>query len=176
MGSEFKINQIIMKTLKQIQEENRKFIIMACNPGAKTYEEALEMELGFGCGVVNKFRPTNKHDEEIIWKVTREYWNGVLRTNSDEFPAFEGHEIKDYKIIGKPLTLNRVLTMLNRNFNQVIIGIYKNDNEAVMTICNSDSETCVIEDSINWDLTKETLEEQLEETQRAINELNNPLT
>jgi hypothetical protein len=41
-----------MKTLKQIQEENRKFIIMANNPTAKTYDEALEMELGYGCIVL----------------------------------------------------------------------------------------------------------------------------
>jgi hypothetical protein len=34
-----------MQELKQIQEENRKAIIMACNPEAKTYEEALELEL-----------------------------------------------------------------------------------------------------------------------------------
>ena len=34
-----------MKTLKQIQEENREFIIMANNPKAKSYDEALEMEL-----------------------------------------------------------------------------------------------------------------------------------
>jgi hypothetical protein len=30
-----------MKTLEQIQEENRRFIIMANNPEAKSYEEAL---------------------------------------------------------------------------------------------------------------------------------------
>ena len=40
------------KTIEQIQEENRKLIIRANNPEAKSYEEALEMELGFGCGVV----------------------------------------------------------------------------------------------------------------------------
>jgi hypothetical protein len=38
-----------MKTLEQIQEENRKAIIMANNPSAKDYDEALEMELGVGC-------------------------------------------------------------------------------------------------------------------------------
>jgi ribosomal protein L30E len=32
------------KTLKQIKEENRKLIIMACNPKAKSYEEALMKE------------------------------------------------------------------------------------------------------------------------------------
>jgi hypothetical protein len=37
--------------MKTIQEQNREFIIMANNPTAKTYEEALEMELGFGCEV-----------------------------------------------------------------------------------------------------------------------------
>ena len=37
------------KSLEQIQEENRKAIIMANNPEAKTYEEALKMELEFSC-------------------------------------------------------------------------------------------------------------------------------
>ena len=34
-----------MKTLEQIQEENRKAIIMANNPAAKDYDEALEVEI-----------------------------------------------------------------------------------------------------------------------------------
>lgn len=34
----------MQKTLEQIQEENRRAIIMAVNPEAKSYEEALEME------------------------------------------------------------------------------------------------------------------------------------
>ena len=43
-----------MKTLEQIQEENTaKFIIMANNPTAKTYEEALEMELEGGCQMMS---------------------------------------------------------------------------------------------------------------------------
>jgi hypothetical protein len=37
------------KNLEQIQEENRRAIITACNSEAKSYEEALKMELGFGC-------------------------------------------------------------------------------------------------------------------------------
>jgi hypothetical protein len=34
-----------MQELKQIQEENRKAVIMACNPEAKTYEEAFMKRL-----------------------------------------------------------------------------------------------------------------------------------
>jgi len=43
------------KTIEQIQEENRKLIILANNPEAKSYEEALEQELGFSsciCSIV----------------------------------------------------------------------------------------------------------------------------
>ena len=49
-----------MKTLDQIQEENRKAIIMANNPEAQSYEEALHDELGFNCVVFSKDILTRK--------------------------------------------------------------------------------------------------------------------
>lgn len=101
--------------MKTIQEQNREFIIMANNPEAKTYEEALEMELGFGC---------------------------IIQTD----------------IIGKPLTLNRVLIA----FKSVYLDKYKN----IISLRRDK-----YEDYIDWDLTKETLEEQSEEVQIAINEM-----
>jgi hypothetical protein len=50
-----------MKNLEQIQEENRKSIILANNPEAKDYEEALEMELDIGCIIA-------RHDTEETQK------------------------------------------------------------------------------------------------------------
>ena len=39
--------------LAYIQEENRKIVIMANNPDAKTYKEALKNELGLGCKFID---------------------------------------------------------------------------------------------------------------------------
>jgi len=104
-----------MKTLEQIQEENRKAIIMANNPAAKDYDEALRQE-GNHC-LVCEGLPT-----------------------------------------GKPLTLDKILLALSgvtitRGFKELIYLPDEGDS-----ICK-------------WDLTKPTLEDQSEETQRVINKL-----
>ena len=127
-----------MKTLQQIQEENRKFIIMANNPTAKTYDEALEMELGkVGCNF-----------EYLIDGIEREaisigeQFKGLISIQSWDDMMISKEDIT--KIIGKPLTLSRVLIAFGRESLDL------------------------------WeDLTKETLEEQSEETQRKINQLIN---
>ena len=67
-------------------------------------------------------------------------------------------------IIGKPLTLNRVLIALQSQEIGFLDGFLFEledkgyDGMMEQMICK-------------WDLTKETLEEQTEETQRAINKL-----
>lgn len=113
-----------MKTLKQIQSENREAVIMAVimanNPEAKSYEEALEMELG------------------------------------------------------KPLTLSKIL---------IGTGALSKDDlymtGTIDSIIFSDNIDCdstfgaMLNNIFEWDLTKETLEEQSEETQREINKLLN---
>lgn len=95
------------KTLKQIQEENRKFILEAIH--GCSYEEALKIE---------------------------------------------GQEIK-------PLTLSRVLLALPSE-----LYYYKSGNLLYIAKPNQDPK-----EQITWDLTKETLEEQTEETQREINKI-----
>jgi len=154
-----------MQELKQIQEENRKAIIMACNPEAKTYEEALEMELGFGCELYNN------NDYKIIIDVdtnTRgEDWNFITRSYENCMRHREIRRAEIKKIIGKPLTLNRVLNAL---------GNYKREFEIICQYVPAKNikewkNYFVIDNFIFWDLTKETLEEQSEETQRKINKL-----
>ena len=89
-----------MKTLEQIQEENRKAIIMANNP-----------------------------------------------------------ETKD-----KPLTLDRVLIVLGVGFETKTFQDRSPDKDMYLYIFNKS-------DRMLWDLSKKTLEEQTEETQRVINKL-----
>lgn len=63
------------------------------------------------------------------------------------------------------LTLDRVLTALKEEFdNEYHKMIFQNNK--LMFICARDEAV-----QFYWDLTKPTLEEQTEETQRAINKL-----
>jgi len=157
-----------MKTLKQIQEENRKFIIMANNPTAKTYDEALEMELEFGCEVIidNINCPITITYESVIKSYYA--WGNKSRKDlnfgSDRYIKLIDDNREEYvqKIIGKPLTLSRVLISICEIYSKIehsdII-----DNIYIYDIYE--------QKKIKWDLTKECLEEQSEETQRKINEL-----
>jgi len=156
-----------MKTLKQIQEENRKFIIMANNPTAKTYEEALEMELGYGCIVL--LREGGVHrigDEDMSLHKEDRY---VLSHKNYCEGCPEPRKI-GFQIIGKPLTLSRVLISIRKHFE-----FFKNynkllNNNHILEFENPDKDSEIL---LSWDLTKETLEEQSEETQREINKLLN---
>ena len=133
-----------MKSLEQIQEENRKAIIMAANPEAKSYKQALRMELGIGC------------------------------------EASYNYDDKDIKIIGKPLTLDRVLLLFKRKslqrFHEFTYydefklkdsdHIYKNSFQ--IWVKNKNFKVIAV---FNWELTKPTLEMQSEEVQRSINKI-----
>ncbi len=146
-----------MKTLKQIQEENRKFIIMANNPTAKTYEEALEMELGYGCiasvngndpqPIISKGFDYDKQEE--LFGFT--YATSIESTFDDGISFFPN--CSDLKIIGKPLTLDRVLISIIKHYAPTTIHYFL----------------------FSWDLKKKTLEEQIEETQRDFYELINEI-
>ena len=158
-----------MKKLEQIQEENRKAIIMANNPEAKSYNEALEMELGFGCEIkVNNIRKTNDH--KIIldtdYNSSGKCWNFVTRNYEDGLKFRDVRRVEIKTIIGKPLTLDRVLIALESKDNYWNgygysfghIGIFCPEGGGGNLICY-------------WDLKKPTLEEQSEETQREVNKL-----
>ena len=138
-----------MKTLEQIQEENRKFIIMANNPTAKTYDEALEMELGNGCLLDDVYYEGQSLSHLGVVEILKYGKNNSLDTfisygeSLDMFIEsceWDNREIFQYKIIGKPLTLNRVLIA----FGIECLDLWK-------------------------DLKKETLEDQSEETQKDFN-------
>lgn len=63
-----------MKDLKQIQEENRRVIIMYRNPEAKTYEEALEVEKNTVSDYIKQVGSWNPSDlcdvkdEVVVWR------------------------------------------------------------------------------------------------------------
>jgi hypothetical protein len=153
-----------MKTLKQIQEENRKFIIMANNPTAKTYDEALEMELlnEIPCLVKVKYNGNqNEFDRLIFYTLQNEDGQELVEMGGERMPR----KIVS-RIIGGLLTLNRVLIA----FESMGLGYL---DESLFVIDNNVDVRYNDEKKIicDWNPKKETLEEQSEETQRKINEL-----
>lgn len=146
------------KTLEQMQIENRKFILEAIHDCS--YEEAIEKELGVGCKVkIKRFFSTKDFNEEIF--IIDNYCDfsteNLFRTIGSPYH----NEITE--IIGKPLTLSRVLLALPSE-----LYYYKSFNLLYITKPNQDPK-----EQITWDLKKETLEEQSEKTQRGINEFFN---
>jgi hypothetical protein len=150
-----------MKTLEQIQEENRKAIIIANNPEAKNYKQALEMELGMRCGVkVSRYCVMS---DDVIFYCNKE---SVKLLGGSEVPR---SWIVD--IIGKPLTLDRVLIALEDVACDLTLSFDTFAGDNIVNIRLDNPFNC--EGKFNWNLTKPTLEEQTEETQRAMNELLN---
>jgi hypothetical protein len=145
------------KILQEIQEFNRKKIICAVN-GTENYEKALKKELGVGCEVkIKNFITNNEFNEEIF--VIDEYCDFFNETFFLKIGSYKNSEI--IEIIGKPLTLDRVLIAIKQS------GYYDD-------IWFSEGDDCFLEfdiKNLSWDLTKPTLEEQSKETQRAIYEL-----
>jgi hypothetical protein len=159
------------KTLQEIQEFNRRKIICAVN-GTEDYEEALKKELGVGC-LVEVYMPVRGY---IMPEYKQLHIINEFSKFEDKFVyedvgcknirvVMEGKMVCDKdKIIGKPLTLDRVLLAL-KNYEIRFI-------EDSLCYCkHQDFYEYDIRELCKWDLTKPTLEEQSEETQRAIYEL-----
>jgi hypothetical protein len=146
-----------MKTLQEIQEFNRRKIICAIN-GTENYQEALKKELGVGCKVkIKNFITNNEFNEEIF--VIDEYCDFFNETFFRKVGSYKNSEI--IEIIGKPLTLDRVLIAIGQRGYYDNIWFDRNDNWFLhFDITN-----------LSWDLTKRTLEKQSKGIQRAIYEL-----
>ena len=160
------------KSLEQIQQENRKFILEAIH--GCSYEEALKKELGVGCKVkIKRFMSTQNFNEEIfiIDNYCEFSTENLFRTIN--LP----HHNEIIKIIGKPLTLSRVLLASIKSEKCMDCFEHKN-NKYCSSEWHIDREenSSRIRDFIldNWkNLELEALEEQAEEVQTKINELFN---
>ena len=170
------------KTLEQIQQENRKFILEAIH--GCSYEEALKKELGFGCKAIDKMHLF--FGEPSPEEMTLVYGNAVDGEESDPLyflhyrgipcARFSKQEICDkdkFEIIGKPLTLSRVLLALKDKQ----IGFYNDCLGEVWEIASGSYREDHLEYICDWNLAlgeiELTLEEQTEETQKVINKLFN---
>ena len=159
------------KSLSEIQQENRKFILEAIH--GCSYEEALKKELGVGCKVIDKTHLFFGEPSPV--EMTLVYGNAVdgeefdtlyfLHLRGNPCVSFSKQVIFDkdrFEIIGKPLTLSRVLLAISKHghYDYVWLAGERIDFEFYLK-------------GVSFDLKKETLEEQTEETQRAINEFFN---
>ena len=179
------------KPLEQIQKENRKFILEAIH--GCSYEEALEKELGVGCKAIDKMHLF--FGEPSPEEMTLVYGNAVDSEESDPLyflhyrgipcARFSKQEICDkdkFEIIGKPLTLSRVLLAFKNKEVKTCYG-----DEIIFNIAGSQFCGLSVEDEeiyattytvygiCLWNLAIDEipLEEQTEETQRRLNEFFN---
>jgi len=167
-----------MKTLENIQKQNRKMIletIQGCS-----YEEALEKELGFGCKVIDikhQFFGEYSPEEMVFVEDTGDQSFYFKHYRGNPLVETSRQSILDknrYEILGKPLTLDRVLLALFKRFKEEpiqpeIINNFPIINFTFHAFVNDIGTT--LELSWDWDFRKPTLEEQKEETQRAIHKL-----
>jgi len=153
-----------MTDIKKIQDFNCEKIIMACNPKAKSYEEALEVELNspyVDCCVMIKNNRFPSLSTEVV-----HFINDIDKT----FVNIRGEKYKlssIKKIRGKPLTLDRVLIALEAK-GMFYISVNGHLIKRVRDCFNYFDYKDL---NVKWDLTKPTLEEQTEETQLAIAKL-----
>lgn len=150
------------KELNKVQEYNRRKIICAVH-NTEDYDEALKKEIGVGCVVIDILHYFfGKYDPQkmILIEDTGDesfYFTHYRANPTVEFDLNSILDKKRFTIIGKPLTLNRVLLALNQ---------YR-------ATCSANNTILIDCDGILiwWDLTKETLEMQEPEVQLAIAKL-----
>ena len=135
------------KTLEQIQKENRKFILEAIY--GCSYEEALQKEEGHNCLYIYS---TPYGNLKLVGDA-KYYGYNRKKHHPDAF-------VKE--IIGKPITLNRVLKAIDPFGNYGCIAGH---------ICKVNRKQAKYAFVCEWNLEIETLEEQSEETQRVINQI-----
>jgi len=153
-----------MTKLEELQKENRKFIIMANNPTAKTYNLALKMEvenLSFPDGFnfnsqTAEYILINDKVYSINWEQDNPYDHLIYVISVNEFEGYLTR-LNRVLIALKGLACNLCLLDVDENYN---IFIKLDDPFSDVG-------------SFYWDLTKETLEEQSEETQKEINRIIN---
>lgn len=161
------------KSLQEIQKENRKLILEAIH--GTSYQEALQEELGFGCKVIA--RVWNNIGTYIIDNLTCFFDGYCLRFRDlvgdiskkdltddglKNLKEYESAKHRILSIIGKPITLNRVLKGIDPFGNYGCIAGH---------ICKVNRKKATYAFICEWNLEIEELEEQSEETQRGINQL-----
>ena len=108
-----------------------------------------------------------KENRKFILEATGEYKDELERLKQQAHQIYNGFISKSF--YRKPLTLSRVLLALKDKQ----IGFYNDCLGEVWEIASGGYREDHLEYICDWDLKKETLEEQAEEVQTKINELFN---
>ncbi len=155
------------KDLKEIQEFVRKKVVMACHSECSTYKEALEVELGFGCRV--KF----PNVEEVYLMLDNKFSVGnthlFAREDFDrtqDYCAFT----RDFKIIGQPLTLTRILNAINQIHGKDYHKMLFQDNSLlyIPSYKYSEAEASFKWKFLNKDRSEALFQDQTEGTQISV--------
>ena len=179
------------KSLQEIQQENRKFILEAIH--GCSYEEALKKEVEYNCEVLamiwgkslQRYRVDNLicyfdgdylRFRELVGDISKKDLTEEGLKNLEDYESTK-HRI--IEIIGKPITLSRVLLAFKNKdvkiYNKSLVFSYEWESFYPLIEDTTESAYPVYKlwnlFSFDWDLTKETLEEQSEETQRRVNKL-----
>lgn len=142
----------MIKTIEQIQAENRKLILEAIH--GCSYKEALKKEEGSECHYLYKIEHTEHSPIRIMGDI-KNYGYNKERHHPDAFLI---------EIIGRPITLNRVLRAIDPFGNYGCIAGH---------ICKVNREKATYAFICEWSLEIKELEQQSEKTQRKINKLLN---
>jgi len=161
------------KELTKELEFIRKAVIMACHSECESFEDALEKELGFGCIFTHSLRLST----------FKKYWQIVNITNSDVLQAkllnddglrlgtfyYQEDLWKEHtKIIGKPITLARVLIAFEKGGACTSTMIYRTGEWKLSVTAFTDKLVRTI--VTKWDLTKD-LDQQSTELILSISKL-----
>jgi len=170
--------------IKEIQEFVRKKVIFAAHPEAKSFEEALKLELGIGFKVIDILHQFfGKSDpQEMIMAEPYFQENYDCDPNYKySFTHYRGHPFvqdtlsnifnKDkYKIIGQPLTLSRIFNVFVFDDSlQFDIGTGK--GYFIEWKSGDHSTTSYEWQFLNKNGSEATFQEQTQETQIAIAKL-----
>lgn len=169
------------KSLQEIQKENRKFILEAIY--GCSYEEALKKEMGYNCEVLVRiwgkslqrytvdnlicyFDGDYLRFRELVGDIsTKDLTEEGLKNLED----YESTKHRIIEVIGKPLTLSRVLLAFKNKDIKNLYGDRIIFNIAGSQFCGLQLNPYSLYGAGDWNLELETLEEQSEETQRGIN-------
>ena len=146
------------KDLKEIQEFIRKKVIMAAHPECKTYEKALKKELYNDCLISNN----TYEGQELFYKIVAQRLGNKMYLVKAEGCCLIFEKSLDkineyYKIIGQPLTLDKILRVVIQGERSLATSVA--DLKAIVDII------------YNWDYKLETHKQQSEEIQLAIAKL-----
>ncbi len=170
-----------MNNIKEIQEFIREQVILAAHPEAKSYKEALKLEIGIGC-IINCYMPERGYvmpefkELQIINKYSK-FGDYFVYNTADgrvlRFISNNKFSCKNDVIMGQSITLSRVLNAIakihEKDYHKMIFQ--NNQLLYVPSYDFSEKEACFKWKFLNKDGSEAIFQDQTPETQLAIAKL-----